>query len=101
MIEYAIRRAANRRGIEFHIGDACSVPNPDSFFDVVRSERLFLYLPDRPAAIREMMRVVKPGGRVCLLDTDIDCTGVYSKNPALIRKMTSVVAASMPNPNSA
>jgi ubiquinone/menaquinone biosynthesis C-methylase UbiE len=101
MIEYATRRTANRREIEFRLSDACSVPYPDGFFDVARSERLFLYLPDRLAAINEMMRVVKPGGRVSLLDTDIDCTGVYSKNPALIRKMTSLVAASMPNPNSA
>jgi hypothetical protein len=48
-----------------------------------------------------MKRVVKPGGRVCLIDTDIDCTAIYSNNPALTRKMTSIVAASMPNPNSA
>src|SRR5262249_5489008 len=46
------------------------------------------------------MRVVKPGGRICLVDTDLDCTAVYSKNPALARKMTSIVAASMPNANS-
>jgi ubiquinone/menaquinone biosynthesis C-methylase UbiE len=100
MIEYAALRTANRREIEFRLGDACSVPYADGFFDVVRSERLFLYLPDRPSAIKEMMRVVKTGGRVCLLDTDIDSTGVYSKNPLRMRKMTSLVAASMPNPNS-
>jgi ubiquinone/menaquinone biosynthesis C-methylase UbiE len=76
---------------EFRLGDACSVPYPDVFFDVARSERLFLYLPDRLAAIKELMHVVKPGGRVCLLDTDIDCTGAYSKNPVLMRKMTSLV----------
>jgi ubiquinone/menaquinone biosynthesis C-methylase UbiE len=101
MIEHAARRAANRSGIEFHVSDACSIPYPDGFFDAARSERLFLYLPDRIAAIREMMRIVKPGGRVCLLDTDIDSTGVYSKNPARMRKMTSLVAASMPNSTSA
>jgi ubiquinone/menaquinone biosynthesis C-methylase UbiE len=101
MIDYAARRTANRREIEFRLGDACSVPYPDKFFDVARSERLFLYLPDRLAAIKEMMRVVKPGGCVCVLDTDIDSTAVYSRNPARMRKMTSIVAASMPNPTSA
>jgi ubiquinone/menaquinone biosynthesis C-methylase UbiE len=100
MIEHAIKRTANNPWIEFHISDASSVPYPDGFFDVARSERVFLYLPDRLSAIKEMMRVVKAGGRLCLLDTDIDSTAVYSKNPALMRKMTSVVAASMPNPNS-
>jgi hypothetical protein len=48
-----------------------------------------------------MKRVVKPGGRICLLDTDLDSTAIYSKNPLLTRKMTSLVAASVPNPNSA
>ena len=48
-----------------------------------------------------MKRVVRPGGRVFLIDTDIDATAIYSTKPALTRKMTSIVAASMPNPNSA
>ena len=48
-----------------------------------------------------MMRVTKPGGRVVLMDTDIDCTAIHSTNPALTRKMTSIMAASLPNPNSA
>jgi ubiquinone/menaquinone biosynthesis C-methylase UbiE len=68
---------------------------------VARCERVFLYLPDRIAAIQEMKRVVKPGGLVCITDTDLDCTAVYSKKPALARKMTSLAAATMPNPNSA
>ena len=38
---------------------------------------------------------------MCLIDTDLDSTAIYSTKPALTRKMTSIVAASMPNPNSA
>lgn len=101
LLDVATRRAATRLGLEFRLGDASAIPYPDGFFDVARSERVFLYLPDRLAAIREMMRVVKPGGRVCLIDTDFDSTAIYSANPALTRKMTSIVAASMPNPSSA
>jgi ubiquinone/menaquinone biosynthesis C-methylase UbiE len=100
MIEGATRRAAGRPGVEFRIGDACAIPYPDQFFDAARTERLFLYLSDRLATLHEMKRMVKPGGRLCLIDTDIDSTAVYSKKPALTRKMTSIVAASMPNPNS-
>ena len=101
LIEVASRRAMKRDGLEFRIGDACAVPYPDRFFDAARCERVFLYVPDRVAAIREMMRVVKPGGRVHIVDTDIDATAIYSAKPALTRKMTSIVAASVPNPNSA
>src|SRR5215831_16197332 len=101
MIEVARSRAAGRAGVEFRAGDACAIPYPEGFFDAARSERVFLYLPDRLATIHEMKRVLKPGGRLVLLDTDVDATGVYSTKPALARKMTSAVAATMPNPNSA
>jgi ubiquinone/menaquinone biosynthesis C-methylase UbiE len=101
MIDEAKRRAANRPGIEFRVGDACAIPYPDGFFDSARTERVFLYLPNRAAALREMKRVVKPGGHLYLIDTDIDSTAIYFTNLALTRKMTSMVAASMPNPNSA
>jgi ubiquinone/menaquinone biosynthesis C-methylase UbiE len=101
LIEVATCRAAERQGLEFRVGDACAIPYPNGFFDVARSERVFLYLSDRLAAIQEMKRVVKPGGRVSLIDTDLDCTAIYSTNAALARKMTSLVAASMPHPNSA
>jgi len=101
LLEVATRRAGNRPAVEFRVGDACAIPYPDGFFDLARTERVFLYLPDRLAAIQEMKRVVKPGGRIHLIDTDVDCTAIYSTKPALTRKMTSIVAASMPNPNSA
>jgi ubiquinone/menaquinone biosynthesis C-methylase UbiE len=101
MVEAASRRVNGRAGIEFQRGEACSIPYPDKFFDAARSERVFLYLPDRLGAIQEIKRVVKPDGRVCLIDVDLDCTAVYSKKPALARKLTSIVAASMPNANSA
>jgi ubiquinone/menaquinone biosynthesis C-methylase UbiE len=101
MIEVARGRYSGRTGLEFRVGEAVAIPYSDHFFDAARCERVFLYLPDRLAAIHEMKRVVKPGGRIALVDTDLDCTAVYSKNPVLTRKMTSLVAASMPNPNSA
>ena len=101
MVEAARQRANGRAGVEFRVGDACAIPYPENFFDSARSERVFLYLPDRLGAIEEIKRVVKPGGKIVLLDTDLDSTAVYSKKLQLARKMTSLVAATMPNPNSA
>src|SRR5215813_6205243 len=79
MIESATRRLAGRSGVEFRVGEACAIPYPDRFFDAARCERVFLYLPDRLEAIREMKRVVKPGGGIVLLDVDMDATGVYTE----------------------
>ena len=101
MVEAASSRTPSRAGVEFRVGEACAIPYPDGFFDAARSERVFLYLPDRLGAIHEIKRVLKPGGRLVLLDVDLDATGVYSNKLTLARKMTSIVAATMPNPNSA
>jgi len=101
MVEAASSRTPGRAGVEFRVGEACAIPYPDGFFDAARSERVFLYLPDRLGAIHEIKRVLKPGGRLVLLDVDLDATGVYSNKLTLARKMTSIVAATMPNPNSA
>ena len=100
MLDIARQRTAGLTGIEFRQGDACAIPYPDGFFDAARAERVFLYLPDRVGAIVEMMRVVKPGGRVFLIDTDATSAAIYSAHPAISQKMMLIVAASMPNPNS-
>ena len=56
--------------VRFTIGDASSLAEPDGSFDVVRSERTLQWLADPIAAVAEMARVVRPGGRVSLIDTD-------------------------------
>jgi ubiquinone/menaquinone biosynthesis C-methylase UbiE len=100
-IETANHRAAGRPGVEFRVGDAGSIPYPDDFFAAAHSERVFLYLTDRLAAIEEMKRVVRPGGRVWLLDADADSMAIYSTDYPLTRKMLAVLAATLPNPYSA
>ncbi len=56
--------------VRFTVGDARSLDEPDDSFDAVRSERTLQWLADPAAAVAEMVRVVRPGGRVSLIDTD-------------------------------
>jgi ubiquinone/menaquinone biosynthesis C-methylase UbiE len=56
--------------VRFTVGDACSLDEPDHSFDAARSERTLQWLADPAAAVAEMVRVVRPGGRVSLIDTD-------------------------------
>jgi SAM-dependent methyltransferase len=56
--------------VRFTVGDAGSLDEPDDSFDAVRSERTLQWLADPAAAVAEMMRVLRPGGRVSLIDTD-------------------------------
>jgi SAM-dependent methyltransferase len=56
--------------VRFSAGDACALEEPNDYFDVVRCERTLQWLADPVAAVSEMMRVLRPGGRVSLIDTD-------------------------------
>ena len=50
--------------IEWHVGDAASLPLADNSYDVVLCQMGLMFMEDRPAALAEMRRVVVPGGRV-------------------------------------
>ena len=51
-------------------GDAYRLPYPDDAFDAAHCERLLMHLDDPTAALREMRRVVRPGGRVVAAEPD-------------------------------
>jgi SAM-dependent methyltransferase len=70
-----VRAARSRAGaapclVRFVVGDASTLPGPDDSFDAVRCERTLQWLTDPVTAVAEMARVVRPGGRVSLIDTD-------------------------------
>jgi ubiquinone/menaquinone biosynthesis C-methylase UbiE len=58
--------AASTAAIEWHVGDASSLPFADQQYDVVTCQMGLMFVPDRAAAIAEMRRVLVPGGRVVL-----------------------------------
>ena len=68
MVE-AARAEAHRRGLtnmQFQQCTADSLPFPDSSFDVVVSRLGAMFFPDPVAAFREMLRVLRPNGRIAL-----------------------------------
>lgn len=60
-IEHATTRLVSAP-VEFRLGTAVDLPFEDSQFDVVVSALAIHFIPDRPAAFREMLRVARPGG---------------------------------------
>lgn len=52
--------------IEWHEASAEAMPLPDEAFDVVLCQFGLQFVPDKPAALREMRRVLAPGGRLAI-----------------------------------
>ena len=57
------RQVADPRA-SFRAGDAQAIPVDDAAFDVAVSGLVLNFVPDRPAALAEMRRAVRPGGTV-------------------------------------
>ncbi len=72
MVSRAISKVARAPGpapVTFMVGDALSLPFPDDSFACVTSAFSLRNLPDLEAALREMVRVTRSGGRVLSLET--------------------------------
>jgi len=70
MLEKA-RASAAERGLdhlEFCLGFAEELPVPDEWADIVISNGVLNLFPDKTAGLREMARVLKPGGRLQIGD---------------------------------
>jgi ubiquinone/menaquinone biosynthesis C-methylase UbiE len=58
--------APEKPAIEWVEGDAQKLPFPDGKFNAVFCQEAMQFFPDRQKAVREMFRVLAPGGRVAL-----------------------------------
>ena len=69
MLDLARHRAAESgRSADLRLGDAQSLDLPEASFDVVVSTLTLCSIPDDGAAVREAARVLRPGGRLVLLE---------------------------------
>jgi len=62
LVEYAETRADNPRCVHFQQGDATQLSFEDASFDVVFCRYLLIHMADPVKVVREMLRVVRPGG---------------------------------------
>jgi len=58
--------AKNLKNLEFRAGDMLSLDYPDAGFDAVICVFGIFFVPDMPAAVTELWRNVRPGGRLAI-----------------------------------
>lgn len=69
MLALARKRAAGlERDVDFHVADAQALPFDEASFDTVVATLALCSIPDDEAGVAEMARVLKPGGRLVLLE---------------------------------
>ena len=97
LIELACRR--NRRSwLRYEQGDAAALAAPDQAFDVAVCAQVLEYVPDVDRALKEMHRVLKPGGRALIVDTDWDALVWRSADPARMAKVLAALEAHCTDP---
>jgi arsenite methyltransferase len=68
-------------------GDALDLPYPDGAFDAAVSTQVYEYVADIPRALSELSRVLRPGGRALVLDTDWDSVVWHAADRELHRRV--------------
>ena len=87
MLALARLRCASLPWTELQKADASSLPYPDQSFDAAVSTQVYEYVADIPAALAELRRVMRPGGRIVILDTDYASFVLHTGDEARLKKI--------------
>ncbi|MFJ7209771.1 methyltransferase domain-containing protein [Streptomyces sp. NPDC098789] len=95
----AVRRAEQAASrARFVAGDALALPFSSRSTDVVWCERVLQHLDEPGRAVAEISRVLRPGGRVALLDTDWATLVLSPGDPDTVRALARGAAARVASP---
>jgi ubiquinone/menaquinone biosynthesis C-methylase UbiE len=83
--------------VEFQVADAQQLPFADDSFDASRADRIFMHLETPAQALREMMRVTRPGGRILVYEVDFETVTVDLPDRGRTRKIVNAWCDSFRN----
>lgn len=98
MLKAGEKRCANLPQLELQLANASELPLADNSADAISGIQVLLYVPELTQALSEIYRVLKPGGRIALIETDWHGLLLNSRDAALTQRITSAWEQAVPNP---
>ncbi|MFF7591381.1 methyltransferase domain-containing protein [Kitasatospora purpeofusca] len=90
-VETARARTADQHTVTVRLGDIHDLPLPDHAADRARTDRVLQHVTDPARALRELHRVLRPGGRLVMGEPDWDTLTVDHPDSDLSRAYTQYV----------
>jgi len=99
MLGEARRRHLGSRGnLQFIRASADDLGVEEAKFDAIRADRVLTHVPEPAAALKEMLRVLKPGGRIAVSEPDMPGCWVTNRHHAISDRILRAIAMSCKQP---
>ena len=99
MINHARQRCEGLKQTRFYKGDAGQLPVDDQTLDAVSCTQVLLYVKNVAQVLAEMWRILKPEGRIVIVETDWRGVVLNNADDSLTNKIFSAWDSSVSSPN--
>ena len=98
MIKEARRRSSGQNiPVQFEVSEAEKLPWDSNYFEACHADRLLQHVLNPVRVLRELLRVLKPSGRLVIVDRDWGMVAVDSPNTRVTRIVLDSAAANIRN----
>ena len=91
------RHAMTDLPLQFFVAPAAQQPFADASFDIIRTERVLMYLKNIDDVFAEYKRLLKPGGKLLVFDVDWDALVLPHPNKQLTRRIVEFISDGFPS----